>query len=107
MCDSQAAIIALKEVNTLSNMEKRTNDALNRLGENYKICIKWIKAHVNHKGNEIADRAAKTGSQLQTREDVPLSQAFVKDLINKDMYEAWNRRWQTQGDCRQTFLFFP
>ena len=23
------------------------------------------------------------------------------------MYREWNLRWQTQGDCRQTFLFFP
>ena len=23
------------------------------------------------------------------------------------MYLQWDRKWQTQGDCRQTFLFFP
>ena len=23
------------------------------------------------------------------------------------MYREWNIRWQTQGDCRQTFQFFP
>ena len=33
--------------------------------------------------------------------------AHVKETINQELYKAWDRRWQTQGDCRQTFQFFP
>ena len=73
----------------------------------YEVVINWIKAHVNHKGKEIADQATKAGSKLTQIDEIPVSYAFIKDSIKQDMYSEWDRRWQLQGDCRQTFLFFP
>ena len=72
--------------------------SLNKLGEDFTICINWIKAHVDHKGNEIADALAKTGCKLPTREEIPLSIAHIKTVIKDEMYKTWDRRWQTQGD---------
>ena len=78
-----------------------------KLGEDYDITLNWIKAHVNHKGNEMADILAKTGSRLTCAEPTPISQATIKETIRQEMYREWDRRWQTQTDCRQTFIFFP
>ena len=105
MCDSQAAIKALQEIDTSSITVNRTKLALDRLGEDYDICIHWINAHVNHKGNEMADVLAKTGCALRVNEATPVSRAYVKSIITDRMYEEWNRRLQTQGDRRQTFQF--
>ena len=107
MCDSQAAIKALESIDTTSGMVLRTKEALNDLGKNYNVEIHWIKAHVDHRGNELADILAKTGCNLKTDNDTPVSYAHIKATINQKMYDEWDRRWQMQGDCRQTFLFFP
>ena len=58
------------------------------------------------KGNEIADKLAKTGSMIQPTCDFGQSQASVKSIINDDMYRKWNIRWQTEETCRQTFNFY-
>ena len=92
MCDSQAAILALEEVDTKSLGVKHCKNELSSLGRTHNITINWIKAHVNHKGNELADRAAKTGAQLQESDDTPLSNAYVKTLINDALYRTWDRR---------------
>ena len=101
-----AAIRALDNIDTTSRMVYQAKESLNLIS-NHEVVINWIKAHVNHKGNEIADNLAKTGCKLPCAEGTPLSQAFVKEAIKKELYKEWDRRWQTQGDCRQTFSFFP
>ena len=77
MIDSQAAIKSLENINTTSNLVVRTKQALNELGRNYSVELHWVKAHVNNKGNEIADRAAKTGCCITDREPTSQSNAFV------------------------------
>ena len=107
MCDSQAAILALENIDTRSKLVNITKDSLNTLCTTHDIRIQWIKAHVNNLGNEIADRAAKTGCTLENKATIPVSMAYVKDLIKKNMWAEWDRRWQTAPDCRQTFQFYP
>ena len=55
MCDSQAALRALENVDIKSKVALETIQALNSLGKDYTVSLHWIKAHVNHKGNEMAD----------------------------------------------------
>lgn len=80
---------------------------MNKLSESYQVTIHWIKAHVNNKGNEIADRVAKTGSKLTGGQAIPISTAYMKSVIKERMYREWNRRWQQANGCRQTFQIFP
>ena len=105
MVDSQAFIKALENTNTKSLLVKQTKQALNNLGKNYKLKIKWIKAHVNNKGNEIADQAAKTGCGLTNKIKIPVCKSYVKNIIQETMYKEWHIRWQTENTCRQTFFF--
>ena len=103
--DSQAALRALQNIETNSNLVKHTKEDLNNLVETHNITLQWIKAHVNNKGNEIADRAAKTGSKLEPTVEIGYDKAHVKRVIKDELYSAWNRRWQTAGNCRQAFFF--
>ena len=61
---------------------------------------------MNNKGNEIADRAAKTGSKLPPTQEIKCGKAHVKKTINDHMYSEWDRRWQTLPNCRQAFFFY-
>ena len=73
MCDSQTSIQAIDNAESRSKLVASTGIALNSLGGDYQIKLNWIKAHVNHLCNEIADRAAKTGSSLPEKESVAIS----------------------------------
>ena len=106
LCDSQAAIQALSNIDTTSNLFKITIEVLNALGSDYKITIQWIKAHVNNKGNEMADQVAKTGSRIEPTVNTECGKSHVKKIINDHMYQEWDRRWQTLLNCRQAFFFY-
>ena len=105
MVDSQAAIKALQNVETKSHLVMQTKEALNSVGKDFAITIQWIKADVENYGNEIADKVAKTGSKLPPSTEIKCGKAYVKKTINEDLYNEWNRRWQTMGTCRQAFFF--
>ena len=61
-CDSQAAIMALDNTKIKSKMTLEAVLALNKLGENNQVLIRWIPAHSGYLGNEKADSLAKKGA---------------------------------------------
>lgn len=105
-CRLPGAIKALDNHDTRCTTLKLAREALNSLGSTYQLEIHWVKAHVNNKGNEIADRAAKTGCTLKNKIETKYSRACVKQIVNDQLYKEWNVRWQTLPTCRQTFLFY-
>ena len=59
------------------------------------IRIRWIKAHVNHKGNEAADVLAKDGSQKNLNDLLELPEApvpYFNGLIRDHFLQLWNQR---------------
>ena len=46
---------------------------------------------MDHKGTEIADRAAKTGCHLPEKQSIPISRAHVKEMVHKEMYKEFLR----------------
>ena len=55
-CDSQAALLALHKRTVRSQLAQETMERLDELGQRgVVISLVWIKAHVNHEGNELAD----------------------------------------------------
>ena len=69
--------------------------------------LTWVKSHKGILGNEIADRAAKTGAKLPPSARIECSKTAVKEEVNKHTYKVWNDRWANQTSCRQTKLFIP
>jgi ribonuclease HI len=63
----------------------------------WKIWLRWIKAHAGNSGNELADRLAKEASG---KTDIPISYNRVpKSIIKRDLedtsVETWQREWDT------------
>ena len=63
LTDSQALIKALACYKDDSRTIQNTRTLLNEAAENKPITLRWIKAHVNNYGNELADLLAKDGAQ--------------------------------------------
>ena len=74
------------------------------------IRIRWIKAHVNHKGNEAADVLAKDGSQKNLNDLLELPEApvpYFNGLIRDHFLQLWNQRWKDTATCVKTKRFMP
>ena len=107
MTDSQAALLALDKVETSSRLVKEAKTELNKISNKIQTEVAWIKAHVGHRGNEIADSLAKTGCSLTNTLSIGASKAYVKSKIDERSTLIWNRRWQATANCRQTFDLCP
>lgn len=87
MVDSQAAIKALDNFDTQCTTLKLAKEALSSLGSEYQLEPHWVKAHVNNKGNDIADRAAKTGCKLTNLSYKCTDRAKSKDIYNMSKHD--------------------
>jgi ribonuclease HI len=57
----------------------------------WTIRFRWIKAHVENRGNELADRLAKEASD---KTDIPISYNRVpKSVIKKDLEDNSVESW--------------
>ena len=89
---------------------QNTRKALNEAAKTRHITIRWIKAHVNHYGNELADILAKDGAQglgTEPFRTIPLSASTFNTAVDQYMVTKWNERWKQGKDARQTRIFFP
>ena len=107
--DSQAALQALNASDVNSRLVQQCVSSLNSLGSSVRIYLRYVKAHVGHKGNEMADKAAK----LAARRPVPLSKplcfiprSMYNQLIRDALYTAWQKRWDVSS-VSQTKVWFP
>ena len=115
--DSQACIQGLNASKIKSKNVLKTVTALNQAASVLPngLKIRWVKAHVNHRGNEAADAAARAGAEgegLQHPDDLPLrSFSTIKSEIFKIMQSQWNDRWVNntlnQAKAKATKLWFP
>merc|ERR1711884_622871 len=108
--DSQSAIWAISGHLTRSRTVFNAIKALNKLGRNKNVCIRWIEGHQGFDGNELADKLAKdAASQIVEGPEpfLPLPSCAVKSLARKCTLEKWTTRWEHSDTCRQTKIFFP
>ena len=106
--DSQSAILALSKILVRSEVVIDCIKSLNHLSEKTEVELKWVKAHANHTGNEFADSEARSGTtNVGNKVKVKKPLSHIKRIISEDMYNAWNQRWRSGTDCRQTKFWFP
>ena len=108
--DSKAALQALNSHRVYSEQVRSILLYFKEAAKRNTITLKWVKAHNDNEGNDIADQLAKQGAAADDAlaEDVPLISAqsiradFRKCVVNK-----WKEWWQNLPTCRQTKHFFP
>jgi ribonuclease HI len=109
LCDSQSALRAIFKGESTSKTIIRCVTALNNLTERNGVTLNWIKAHVNYKGNELADKHAKAGAYKEEGSvtiTLPDRCSKYDLLINEAAQKAWTEQWSQNKDCRQTKVFF-
>jgi ribonuclease HI len=108
--DSQAALKALLSPWVKSNLVRQTAAMLNEVAEENRVYLRWVKAHVGHEGNELADEMAKAGvldPELDYDDRPLLAVSAAKRMIFLGFLNAWVDRWHAREDCRQTKQWFP
>ena len=94
--DSQAAILALDKNEINSQLVKDTIQIWELItNRNIHVTLSWIKAHVGHEGNELADTQAKLGASREIINATTLVPwGSVKTAINEAIQAEWNIRWK-------------
>lgn len=109
LMDSQAALKALNGQNIRSEMVRRTIQELSTLGfEIPRLTLAWIKAHVGHEWNEMADLTAKQGAlepSMRIKIDIPLLQTEISNKIKTLIYNKWHLRWYASTDYKHSKNF--
>ena len=96
-CDSQAAIMALDRTKLKSKTTLEAVQALNTLGENNQVLIKWIPAHSGFEGNEKADTLAKRGANNTNATSIQLPipkatlEVALKDRSKRKIQSEWQK----------------
>ena len=111
--DSQAALLAMNQIEVKSEIVAETIELLNQAARHIQVdslVINWCKAHVGHIGNEHADEMAKAGSGQTSNlmiDRPKLPKALLHMEIDKLSTKMWRAQWVNDPACRQTKHWFP
>ncbi|KAF6197538.1 hypothetical protein GE061_008502 [Apolygus lucorum] len=76
---------------------------------NWRVAIRWVRAHDGTVGNEEADRLAKEAAMDEEAEVsfhlAPL--IFVSRMSSDASQREWNREWNLSQKGRHTWNFYP
>jgi ribonuclease HI len=106
--DSQACLRALQATTTKSSLIEQCVLALNELGKEHRVLLRWVPGHHDIDGNERADRLAKEGAAtpfLGPEPAIPVPPSTRKTAIEEAIYKAWKQRWKERPDCRQSKMY--
>jgi ribonuclease HI len=104
--DSQSAILAAGATIITTKTALTCRAALNHLGALNEVNLTWIKAHIGHKGNELADKLAKKGTLKSTIRSCPVGLAQIKLTTKQAILKVWQKEWDEHDKCGQTKVFF-
>ena len=111
--DSQAAIKRL--VNSSLKAGQYYVQSIRKWAKKFQdkaiqLQLEWVPGHMNIRGNELADKAAKKGTELQyVTPESYISMAFIKRKIKETGLIDWNEIWlnskskgkhYTQFECK-------
>ena len=110
LTDNQALVKALANPVTDCKTIKNLKQTLNTFGAHMEIGVRWIKAHVGHYGNELADNLAKQGAgnpPIGPEPHYPVNKKTITGMVLSKLTDAWSTRWKNRNDARQTGILFP
>ncbi|GBM75898.1 hypothetical protein AVEN_164237-1 [Araneus ventricosus] len=58
-----------------------------------QVGLDWVKAHVGHPGNVLADRHAKLATLEGEELSIPTPYSYIKFKICKELIKNWQCRW--------------
>ena len=91
--DSRSAVEALKNYYPKNTLVQEIKYSLHRLCERgIEVEICWIPAHVGIRGNEDADRAAKSATHM-TRSGINIPINDYMPLIKSKLVNRWQELW--------------
>jgi len=108
--DSESSLHALNACVTTSSSVKETVFMLNMAAQYVKITLRWVKAHDENRGNDRADRLAKSGAKSRNMPEVPdlpkIPLSIIKGKVNRAINKLWTDEWQqnltSEHNHRQT-----
>ena len=100
---------ALSKTFTKSQTVLNTHKELQKISDKVRsLSLRWIKAHVGHDGNELADEYAKQGAAADTNVfQLKTTRSEIKCLIETKCNDLWSQKWTNYKHCRQTKNFYP
>ncbi len=108
--DSQAAIKRLKNSSLKSDLyyiQSIRKWAEKFQNNNIQMQLEWVPGHMNIKGNELADKAAKKEAKLQrTAIESYISIAYIKRKIKESTLIEWTSIWQASKAKEKQYSSF-
>lgn len=106
LVDSQAALKALSNPVTTSDLVRKAKGRLNFLGLRNHLRLHYIRAHRGWQYNEVADRNANDGRDLvQIPENIPSpSRCHINSVLEEMINKQWVKSWE-KGPYRQSKYF--
>jgi ribonuclease HI len=75
--------------------------------DNKTVDIDWVPSHVDIKGNEQADEAAKQALKDGTMTSIGLSKSEANALVKRHINSKWQRQWDESTTGRFLFRIVP
>jgi len=107
--DSQITLDKIWNSNIHTYIIEEIRKLIRMKNTRWNITLRWVKAHVGIKGNELADTVAKKVAKdkimIDSYKRVPKS-VVVREL-EEESIRKWQREWTQTTEGRTTKEFFP
>ena len=106
--DSRITLQSLKNPKNHKHLiDEIRKKAISLAKHNWHITFTWIRAHVGHYGNELADKLAKeaAGKDAVSYNSIPIRE--IAQQLRENSLKKWQLQWDRTTKAQTTRQFFP